>query len=53
MARHSVNIAIQECHAQDVKLGCLPQGFGVCEYTNKQDAQDAIEQLDDSTLQGM
>lgn len=28
------------------------QGFGVCEYTNKQDAQDAIEQLDNTTLQG-
>ena len=30
----------------------MAQGFGVCEYTNKADAQDAIEQLDNSNLQG-
>ena len=28
------------------------QGFGVCEFTSRQDAQDAIEQLDNSDLQG-
>lgn len=28
------------------------KGFGVCEFTSRQDAQDAIEQLDNSDLQG-
>ena len=28
------------------------QGFGVCEFTSRQDAQDAIEKLDQSELQG-
>lgn len=28
------------------------QGFGVCEFTSRQDAQDAIEKLDQSDLQG-
>ncbi|KAL3143343.1 hypothetical protein ABBQ38_002178 [Trebouxia sp. C0009 RCD-2024] len=29
-----------------------PKGFGVCEFTSRQDAQDAIEKLDQSELQG-
>ena len=28
------------------------QGFGVCEFTSRQDAQEAIEKLDQSELQG-
>ena len=28
------------------------QGFGVCEFTNPHDAKEAIQNLDETTLQG-
>ena len=56
--RPKVLSSLQHCYqaasafAHTSQYSLFLQGFGVCEFTSRQDAQDAIEKLDQSELQG-